>query len=123
VSNSRPWQYFELIPRSPTPNILSHSEVPSTYTRDNTVTKASSTITLGPFHALPATLGDGVERQSFNVHFETKEPVMGVRSLRRSAEVSHWGANLNIQDEVHLVNNGPKYVLTTSSCLRNSLLI
>ncbi|KAK1921625.1 Ribophorin I, partial [Papiliotrema laurentii] len=94
--------------RSPTPNILSHSEVPSTYTRDNTVTKASSTITLGPFHALPATLGDGVERQSFNVHFETKEPVMGVRSLRRSAEVSHWGANLNIQDEVHLVNNGPK---------------
>jgi oligosaccharyltransferase complex subunit alpha (ribophorin I) len=42
------------------------------------------------------------------VHYETKEPVMALRSLRRSAEVSHWGGNLNIQDELDLTNMGPK---------------
>ena len=45
--------------RSPTSNILSHSDVPSTYTRDNTATKAGSTVTLGPFHSVPPTLGEG----------------------------------------------------------------
>lgn len=94
--------------RSPTPNILSHSSVKSEYARDNTVTKASSTVTLGPFHSLPATLGGDLDRSPFSVHFETSEPIVGVKTLRRSAEVSHWGANLNIQDDIHLVNNGPK---------------
>ncbi|ORX38806.1 Ribophorin I [Kockovaella imperatae] len=94
--------------RSPTANILSHGSVSSTYARDNTVTKASSTVTLGPFTSLPATLGGDVPRQPFNVHYETREPVVGLKTLKRSAEVSHWGGNLNIQDEMNLVNNGPK---------------
>ena len=94
--------------RSPTPNILSHSAVSSQYARDNTVTKASSTVTLGPFHSLPPTLGGDLSRTEFKVHFESSDPIVGVKTLRRSAEVSHWGANLNIQDDIHLVNNGPK---------------
>lgn len=36
--------------------------------------------------------------------------MVGLKILRRNAEVSHWGANLNIQDEMSLVNIGPKYV-------------
>lgn len=36
--------------------------------------------------------------------------MIGLKSLKRSAEVSHWGANLNIQDEMSLVNAGPRYV-------------
>jgi len=98
----------ELGRRSPSPNILSYSSVPNTYTRDSEVTKASATLTLGPFHSVPPTLGEtAVEQQPFSVHYETKEPVIGLRTLKRSAEVSHWGANLNIQDEMALTNIGP----------------
>ena len=94
--------------RSPSPTILSYSSVPTTYTRDSTVTKSSSTLTLGPFHSIPATLGEtAIEQKPFSVHYETREPVIGLRSLKRSAEVSHWGANLNIQDDIALVNIGP----------------
>jgi len=93
--------------RSPV-NVLSVSDIPEDYARDNTVTRAGTTVTIGPFHSLPATVGGKVPRQSFDVHFEYKEPVVGVKTLSRSAEVSHWGANLNIQDDIHLVNNGPK---------------
>ena len=98
----------KLTVRTPTANILSHGSVPDTYTRDNTVTKASSTITLGPFTSLPATLGGSVIGQPFDVHYESRDAVVGLKTFKRSAEVSHWGANLNIQDEMNLVNNGPK---------------
>ncbi|WRT64738.1 uncharacterized protein IL334_001672 [Kwoniella shivajii] len=100
--------------RAPHPSILSASSVPETYTRDNTLTKSGGTITLGPFHSLPPTLiSNGgsqkkVEQHPFSVHYETKDPVIGIRTLKRAAEVSHWGANLNIQDEIDLVNEGPK---------------
>lgn len=91
--------------------ILSHTSVPDTYTRDSTVTKAGSSLTLGPFHSLPPTLGEHkFEQQPLSVHYESKQPVVGLKTLRRNAEVSHWGANLNIQDEMSLVNIGPKYV-------------
>ena len=96
--------------RSPSPKILSTGTVPKTYTRDSDLTKASSTITLGPFHNLPATLGNGkiADQSPFHVHYESTTPVMGYKSLKRSAEVSHWGNNMNFQDEIDLVNNGPK---------------
>ena len=99
--------------RSPSPRILSTGTVPKTYTRDSDLTKASSTVTLGPFHSLPATLGNTgneAKQAPFHIHYESTTPVMGYRELKRSAEVSHWGNNLNIQDEISLVNNGPKYV-------------
>jgi oligosaccharyltransferase complex subunit alpha (ribophorin I) len=105
---------FSLIDRSPSPKILSTGTVPKIYTRDSDLTKASSTVTLGPFHSLPPTLGlKGVEQSPFHIHYETTVPTMGYRSLKRSAEVSHWGNNLNIQDEIDLVNMGPKCVLPT----------
>ncbi|OXG13757.1 oligosaccharyltransferase complex subunit alpha (ribophorin I) [Cryptococcus neoformans Tu259-1] len=89
--------------------ILSHTSVPDTYTRDSTVTKAGSSLTLGPFHSLPPTLNKHeFEQQPLSVHYESKQPVIGIKTLKRSAEVSHWGANLNIQDEMSLVNIGPK---------------
>jgi oligosaccharyltransferase complex subunit alpha (ribophorin I) len=94
--------------RSPTPNILSCGTVPRTYVRESDVTKASSTLTLGPFHSLPQTIASEVENTPFFVHFESKDPVVGLKRLKRSAEVSHWGANLNIQDEMELHNMGPK---------------
>jgi oligosaccharyltransferase complex subunit alpha (ribophorin I) len=59
---------------------------------------------------VPPTIGAdaGAKQESFYVHYETREPILGVRKYRRAAEVSHWGANLNIQDEIELFNNGPE---------------
>ncbi|KAK8847450.1 hypothetical protein IAR55_005308 [Kwoniella newhampshirensis] len=95
--------------RAPHPPLLSYGSVPTTYTRDSTVTKSGASLTLGPFHSVPPTLGKTeVDQPPFSVHYEVKEPVIGYKTLRRSAEVSHWGANLNIQDEIALVNNGAK---------------
>ena len=34
--------------------------------------------------------------------------MLTVKNMQRTAEISHWGANLNIQDEIHLYNAGPK---------------
>ncbi|WWC86854.1 uncharacterized protein L201_001733 [Kwoniella dendrophila CBS 6074] len=105
--------------RAPHPSILSYSSpssIPQTYTRDSTITKSGGTLTLGPFHSLPPTLSSEnknsnqkiVEQKPFSVHYETKDPIIGIRNLKRSAEVSHWGSNFNIQDEIELVNKGPK---------------
>lgn len=96
--------------RAPTSMILSHGRVPNTYTRDSDVTKSTATVTLGPFHAVPPTVGADAraEQSPFFVHYETREPVAGIRTLKRAAEVSYWGANLNIQDEIGLFNDGPK---------------
>ncbi|CAK9779343.1 putative oligosaccharyltransferase alpha subunit [Cutaneotrichosporon oleaginosum] len=96
--------------RTPTSVILSHGTVPKTYTRDSDVTKSSATITLGPFHGVPPTIGAdaSAEQSPFYVHYETREPIIGIRTLKRAAEVSYWGANLNIQDEVGLFNDGPQ---------------
>jgi len=33
--------------------------------------------------------------------------VLTVTSLKRAAEISHWGSNLNVQDEIKLHNHGP----------------
>lgn len=95
---------------SPTPQILSHGKVSKKYTRDSEVTKSGATLTLGPFHAVPPTIGNDAkaEQSPFHVHYQTTTPIIGIRKLRRSAEVSHWGNNLNIQDEVELFNDGPE---------------
>lgn len=87
---------------------MSYSPVPETYTRDSTTTKSSATLTLGPFHSVPATLGGAALQQPFSVHYEVTEPIIGLRKLTRTAEVSHWGANLNIEGELQLVNMGPQ---------------
>jgi len=42
------------------------------------------------------------------LHYVYEYPVIEVLDLKRSAEISHWGANLNIQDDIVLHNAGPK---------------
>ena len=45
-----------------------------------------------------------------SVYYEQPEPVISVRKLDRTAQVSHWGHSLAIQDDIVLVNDGPKWV-------------
>ena len=77
---------------------------------ESPVTKSGATVTYGPYNNIaPSTNADFVDKnqQRVAVHFNYDFPVLEVTKYRRSAEVSHWGANLNVQDEVNLRNAGP----------------
>ncbi|KII95215.1 hypothetical protein PLICRDRAFT_206669 [Plicaturopsis crispa FD-325 SS-3] len=99
--------------RAPSPKIISYTEPTDleAYTLDNVATKAGSTITYGPYKniAPSATKAFVDENQkSLTIHYNFDHPVLEVTKLKRSAEISHWGSNLNIQDEIHLHNAGPE---------------
>lgn len=77
---------------------------------ESPVTKYGATVTYGPYNNIaPSTNADFVDKnqQRVAIHFNYDFPVLEVTKYRRSAEVSHWGANLNVQDEVDLHNAGP----------------
>lgn len=42
------------------------------------------------------------------VHYEHPEPVLSVRTLTRTLHVSHWADTLAVQDDLSLLNAGPK---------------
>lgn len=75
---------------------------------ERSVSKSSATITYGPYNDIPvSTTPSFLEtQQHLSIHYEIEHPVLRVLSLRRSAEVSHWGSNLNIEDSIHLKNDG-----------------
>jgi oligosaccharyltransferase complex subunit alpha (ribophorin I) len=77
--------------------------------KESLATQSGTTITYGPFFKIPAAssawLGD--HQQLVTVHYNYETPMIEVTSLKRSAEISHWGNNLNIQDEMNLHNSGP----------------
>lgn len=76
-----------------------------------TKSTTGGTVTYGPFNDLPPSSNTAfVEKyqQKISIHYDFGFPSLTVKSLRRAAEISHWGANLNIQDEIHLYNAGPK---------------
>jgi oligosaccharyltransferase complex subunit alpha (ribophorin I) len=90
------------------------------FTQDTPVTKSGATLTYGPFSNLPPSDGaDFVKthQRSVPVQYGYEFPVLEVTKFRRYAEVSHWGANLNIHDEMNLRNAGPTYVFLFSSNL------
>lgn len=74
-------------------------------------TRSGGVITYGPFDDLPPTAAVSFqkdEQQKISVHYEYDTPVLSVLSLDRWAEISHWGSNLNIQDDIHIINDGPQ---------------
>jgi len=79
---------------------------------DSVATKSASgtTVTYGPYNNLPKSstldfIND--HQQIVSIHYYYDYPVLAISKLVREAEVSHWGANLNIQDTIHLHNAGP----------------
>ena len=83
--------------------------------KDQTVigSKAAATINYGPFQNVGPTVGvtpQTTGQQILSIHYEYDKPVLSVVKYERAAEVSHWGANLNIEDKVMLRNDGSKYV-------------
>ncbi|KIO31035.1 hypothetical protein M407DRAFT_241952 [Tulasnella calospora MUT 4182] len=101
--------------KSPSPDIVSFidtSELSKFAEPDNKpAVKSGSTVTYGPFRnirgsATPLFVKD--EQQLVGVHYMYDNTVITVPELRRSAEISHWGSNLNIEDKVWLKNDGAK---------------
>jgi oligosaccharyltransferase complex subunit alpha (ribophorin I) len=80
------------------------------FTLDSPVTKSGATVTYGPYHNIaPSTNRAFIDNHQklVTLHFNYDFPVLELTKYKRAAEISHWGANLNIQDEIHLHNGGP----------------
>lgn len=97
--------------RAPSPKIISYTEPTGldAFTLDSPATKSSATITYGPYNDIPISASaDFVKntQQRVTVYYKHDQPVLEMTKLKRSAEISHWGANLNIQDEIWLHNAG-----------------
>jgi hypothetical protein len=58
-----------------------------------------------------------------SIHYQQPEAVASIRKLDRLVEVSHWGGNLAVQDNIDLFNSGPTYVLLPSSSLSPRFLV
>jgi oligosaccharyltransferase complex subunit alpha (ribophorin I) len=107
---------FTAVFRSPTPTIRFYTtpENLGDFTFDAPVTKSGATVTYGPYNSIPASASAefiASHQQKVLIHYNYDFPVIEVSTLKRSAEISHWGANLNIQDEIRVRNAGSKSVL------------
>ncbi|KAI6119352.1 Ribophorin I [Pisolithus croceorrhizus] len=98
--------------KSLSPEVVSYSTPQGVdeFVRDGTVTRSGATITYGPYHNIPPSAN--VEfvskyQRTISIHYNFDYPVLEVKNLERSVEVSHWGANLNVEDKIHLHNAGP----------------
>jgi len=93
-----------------TPNELSKFAASSENAKGS---RNGAVISYGPFEDLPATTGPNFHReyqQLLTVHYDYETPIVTVVSMDRWAEISHWGNNLNIQDNIHIRNDGPECV-------------
>ena len=107
---------FLLDSRAPTSNIVSYTTFEDSDFFDKSwVSRSGATVNYGPFKTIPAGISTTLEfitetQRRVNIHYEYNEPLLEVINMKRVAEISHWGSNLNIQDEIFLHNAGPKYV-------------
>ncbi|BGP42686.1 dolichyl-diphosphooligosaccharide--protein glycosyltransferase subunit 1 [Rhodotorula kratochvilovae] len=86
--------------KTPTPRIVSATS-PDGFVLHQQSGSATLTFTL---QGDAATLPPQVAR----VHYQQPEAIASIRRLDRLVELSHWGANLAIQDTIDLFNAGPK---------------
>jgi len=98
--------------RAPAPRIISHTtpEDLGTFTTDSVATKSGATVTYGPFSNLPQSANvEFIKKHQKHlvVHYYYEYPVLEITKLESAAEISHWGANLNIQSSIDLHNAGP----------------
>ncbi|GLB33802.1 putative essential subunit of the N-oligosaccharyl transferase (OST) complex [Lyophyllum shimeji] len=95
-----------------TPRVISYTtpENVQDFTLEAPVSKQGATVTYGPYHNIPPSTNDEFikrHQQPVTVHYYHEQPVLEIMKLERAAEISHWGDNLNIQDNIVLYNAGP----------------
>ncbi|GAA6061801.1 hypothetical protein JCM10212_004857 [Sporobolomyces blumeae] len=85
--------------KTPTPRVLSARE-PEGFVVNHSQGSATTTFTSkGSVADLPASIAA--------IHYQQPEAVAAIRTLDRVVEISHWGSNLAIQDNIDLTNAGP----------------
>ncbi|KAH6914915.1 oligosaccharyltransferase alpha subunit [Coprinopsis sp. MPI-PUGE-AT-0042] len=99
--------------RAMAPRILSFTEPEGIdrFVGDSLVSKTGATVIYGPYNDVPASANEefiNEYQQRVTMHYHHDQPVLEVKELNRAVEVSHWGANINTQDEISLYNAGPK---------------
>jgi oligosaccharyltransferase complex subunit alpha (ribophorin I) len=119
--------------RAPSPRIISHTTPPtdllnSFTSGDAAVSKSGATITYGPYQNIAPSSNDAflsTYQQPITVHYNYEYPIVEIVDLKRTAEISHWGANLNIEDNIHLRNAGPACVQLslTKCCTADSITV
>lgn len=80
------------------------------FTLENPVTKSGATVTYGPYSNIAPSANAGfldTHQKTVVIHYQYDFPVVAVTKYQRAAEISHWGANLNIEDKIYLQNAGP----------------
>lgn len=81
----------------------------SQWAQDDAASHVGNVITYGPFRNFAPSASDVFdEQQTMQIHYPYEYPLVEIASYHRHAEVSHWGANLNIDDNIHLRNVGPE---------------
>ncbi|KAG5646561.1 hypothetical protein DXG03_002864 [Asterophora parasitica] len=95
-----------------TPRIISHTTPANVqeFILDAPATKQGATVTYGPYNDIPASTNEKfikAHQQPITAHYFHEQPVLEIADLKRSAEISHWGNNLNIEDNLVLHNAGP----------------
>ncbi|KAF9451718.1 oligosaccharyl transferase alpha subunit [Macrolepiota fuliginosa MF-IS2] len=95
------------------PRIISFTnpENVGAFASDSVASKSGATVTYGPFNNLPATADyDFIKshQQPVTVRYYHDQPVLEVTSYKRAVEISHWGSNINTEDNIILHNAGPK---------------
>jgi oligosaccharyltransferase complex subunit alpha (ribophorin I) len=95
-----------------TPDVISYTTPKDieTFTDEGLVSKSGSTVVYGPYNNIPSSASNEFihkHQQPVTVHYHHDQPVLEVLNLKRSVEISHWGSNLNTQDEIVLHNAGP----------------
>ncbi|GAA5847255.1 hypothetical protein JCM9279_006159 [Rhodotorula babjevae] len=86
--------------KTPTPRIVS-AKAPDGFVMHQQAGSATLVFTL---QGDAGALGPQVAR----VHYQQPEAIASIRTLERIVELSHWGANLAVQDSIDLFNAGPK---------------
>lgn len=100
--------------RLPHPEVHSFTQPKdvSQWAQDDAASHIGNVITYGPFRNFAPSASDVFdEQQTMQIHYPYEYPLVEIASYHRHAEVSHWGANLNIDDNIHLRNVGPEYVI------------
>jgi oligosaccharyltransferase complex subunit alpha (ribophorin I) len=110
--------YDKIINRSRAlvPRIISYTTPTNVdaFTTDNVVASSGAVVTYGPFNHIPASADKGffgTHQQPVTVRYYHEQPVLEVSSYKRTVEISHWGSNINTEDNIVLKNAGPKYIL------------
>ncbi|KAK2466206.1 hypothetical protein APHAL10511_001848 [Amanita phalloides] len=98
--------------RTLAPRIVSFTEPRdmSQFTLDSPATKSGATITYGPYNNIPPSANRAfvsTRQQPITIHYYHGQPVLELLTYDRAVEISHWGANLNTEDKIHLYNAGP----------------